>query len=149
MVTGTSAAQHAFARQRAASTTRRATVLIAEDSADSREMLEVLLGYKGYDVLSTDDGLRAVDIALNGVPDIILVDLSLPALDGLAVARELRQHPELERVPIIIVSGYDASRYRDAALAAGCDDYLTKPIDFDRLDQILETIKPLPFPVVP
>jgi two-component system, cell cycle response regulator DivK len=113
------------------------TILVAEDSADSREMLEVLLEIKGYHVISAEDGSRAFDVALQAVPDLILIDLELPGLDGLSVAKELRQHPELEAVPIIIMSGHDPSKYRAAALSAGCDDYLPKPIDFELFDQIL------------
>jgi DNA-binding response OmpR family regulator len=112
-------------------------ILIAEDSADSREMLQVLLEGKGYEVISVGDGYLAVEAALRQRPNLILVDLQLPGLDGLSVAKELRLHSELERTPIIIISGHDPSRYRDQALTAGCDDYLLKPIDFERLDEIL------------
>jgi DNA-binding response OmpR family regulator len=100
-------------------------------------MLQVLLEMKGYAVVSAADGYRAVEIAMRKVPDLILVDLQLPGLDGLSVAKELRRHPELQAVPIIIISGHDPAKYRTDALSAGCDDYLLKPIDFDRLDRIL------------
>jgi CheY-like chemotaxis protein len=113
------------------------TILVAEDNLDSRQMLEVLLELKGYAVVSAADGLRAVEVAVQKVPDLILIDLQLPGLDGLSVARELRLHPELQAVPIIIISGHDPAKYRPKALSAGCDDYLLKPIDFERLDQIL------------
>jgi len=116
---------------------RKRTILVAEDSLDSLEMLEVLLELKGYAVVSAADGHRAVEVAVREVPDLILIDLELPGLDGLAVVKELRLHPELMAVPIIIISGHDPAKYRTAALSAGCDDYLLKPIDFDRLDQIL------------
>src|SRR5262249_49108198 len=104
----------------------RATILVAEDSTDSREMMQVLLEIKGYDVISAADGLRAVDLALEKLPDLVLLDLQLPGLDGLSVTKELRLHPELEAVPIVMVSGYDSARYREAADRAGCDDYLGK-----------------------
>ncbi|HEX3229031.1 MAG TPA: response regulator [Pyrinomonadaceae bacterium] len=113
------------------------TILVAEDSSDSREMLQVLLEMKGYAVVSAADGHRAVEVALQKVPDLILIDLQLPGLDGLSATKELRLHPELRAVPIIVISGHDPSKYRTEALRAGCDDYLLKPIDFDRLDQIL------------
>lgn len=121
------------------------TILVAEDSLDSREMLQVLLEMKGYAVVSAADGLRAVEVALQKVPDLILLDLQLPGLDGLSVAKELRLHPELRAVPVIIISGHDPARYRTEALRAGCDDYLLKPIDFDRLDQILHERIPAAF----
>ena len=113
------------------------TILVAEDSADSREMLQVLLELKGYAVVCAADGHRAIKVAMQTIPDLILIDLQLPGLDGVSVAKELRLHPELHSVPIIIISGHDPAKYRTDALRAGCDDYLLKPIDFDRLDQIL------------
>lgn len=115
----------------------RPTILVAEDSADSREMMSTLLSLKGYDVLSAENGLEAVEVASTKLPDLILVDLELPKLDGLGVARKLRNRHGLTAVPIIMVSGHDPARHREAALRAGCTDYLVKPIDFDRLDEIL------------
>ena len=122
----------------------RRRILIAEDSADSREMLRVLLEVKGYEVISASDGHGAVAAALQAPPDLILVDLQLPGLDGLSVAKELRLHPEFEAVPIIVISGYDPAQYREEALIAGCNDYLVKPFDFERLDQILHERIPVP-----
>jgi len=113
------------------------TILVAEDSADSREMLQILLEMKGYDVISAGDGHLAVEVAVHQIPDLILIDLELPGIDGVSVAKALRLRPELKSVPIIIISGHDPSRYREAALNAGCDEYLLKPIDFKRLDEIL------------
>ena len=116
------------------------TILVAEDSTDSREMMQVLLEMKGYAVLSAADGVSAVDIALRNVPDLVLIDLQLPALDGLSVTRSLRSHHDLNDVPIVIVSGHDPARYRQAALDAGCCDYILKPIDFDKLDRVLNRV---------
>jgi len=113
------------------------TILVAEDSADAGEMLQVLLELKGYAVVLAADGHRAVEVAVQEVPDLILIDLQLPGLNGLSVTKELRRRPELRAVPIILISGHDPAKYRTEALSAGCDDYLLKPIDFDRLDQIL------------
>jgi len=137
------AASFGFSAGRA-SPRRKGTILVAEDSTDAREMMQLLLEIKGYDVVSAGDGIGAVDVALHELPDLIMIDLDLPYLDGLSVTRELRLHHELERVPIIIVSGHDPSRYRNAALTAGCDDYLLKPIDFDHLDKILHERIPAP-----
>jgi len=133
-----SAARRAHARH-------KATILVAEDSADSREMMQVLLETKGYDVIAAADGLRAVDEALKKLPDLVLLDLALPGLDGVEVTKELRLHHQLDVVPIIIVSGYDPERYQKAAVDAGCDDCLLKPIDFERLDQILYEMVPSSF----
>ena len=114
------------------------TILIAEDSLDGREMMRTLLRMKGYDVLVAEDGIQAIDMALRNSPDLIFIDLELPRLDGISVIRNLRRSTKLCGVPIIIVSGHDPRRYEAAAQAAGCTDYLMKPIDFDRLDAILE-----------
>jgi CheY-like chemotaxis protein len=118
------------------------TILVAEDSADSLEMMQVMLEAKGYQVVAAENGIRALEVAIRNQPDALLLDLELPKLDGLAVARNLRLHPKFKRVPIIIVSGHDPNRYRQAALDAGCDDYLLKPISFERLDQLLHQFVP-------
>jgi CheY-like chemotaxis protein len=113
-------------------------ILIAEDSLDGREMMRTLFRLKGYDVVVAEDGMQAIDMALKNPPDLIFIDLELPRLDGISVIRNIRRSTKLSGVPIIIVSGHDPSRYQEAASAAGCTDYLMKPIDFDRLDAILE-----------
>lgn len=119
------------------------TILVAEDSHDGREMLRLLLGLKGYQVVAAENGVRAVDVALQSLPDLILLDLDLPGLDGLGVTRTLRSRPQFRNTPIIIVSGHDPARHRQPALDAGCTDYLMKPIDFDRLDLILKARVPI------
>jgi CheY-like chemotaxis protein len=119
------------------------TILIAEDSADAREMMRTLLGLKGYKVLSVENGVRAVEVALMGRPDLILLDLELPRLDGLGVVRILRSHHEFRDTPIVIVSGHDPAGFRQPAIEAGCSAYLPKPIDFERLDTILQSTVPL------
>jgi DNA-binding response OmpR family regulator len=121
---------------------RKATILVAEDSVDSREMLCTLLTMKGYEVCQAGDGEAAVEVALRLVPDLIFVDLQIPKLDGLGVARKLRLYPKLKMTPIIMLSGYDPAKYRRAAMEAGCYDYLVKPIDFDRLEKLLNAIVP-------
>ena len=97
--------RRAFARPRPA-------ILVAEDHADSREVIQVLLEANGYDVLPVGDGLQAITAAVESVPDLILIDLELPKLDGLSVVRNLRLQPRLDNVPIIIVSGYDPAIFR-------------------------------------
>jgi DNA-binding response OmpR family regulator len=119
------------------------TILIAEDSRDGREMLQVLLGLKGYSVLTAADGKSAVGVALESLPDLILLDLELPGLDGLSVARDLRRHSNFEMVPIIILSGHDPMEHKQSAIDAGCTDYLLKPVDFEKLDEILQHVVPL------
>lgn len=119
------------------------TILIAEDSKDARDMMRTLLTLKGYDVVVAEDGVQAIDMALKNLPDLILIDLELPRLDGLSVIRNIRRSTKLFRVPIIIVSGHDPAGYLQPAIDAGCSDYLPKPIDFERLDTMLNSTVPL------
>lgn len=121
----------------------RPKILIAEDNKDARDMMETLLSLKGYEVLSAENGVGALEVALTSCPDMILLDLELPGLDGLEVVRILRSHPEFRNTPIIIVSGHDPAGYRERAINAGCSDYLRKPIDFERLNTILNSTVPL------
>ena len=97
-------------------------------------MMRQLLEMAGHKVVEATDGEQAVKVALEKKPTIILMDLSLPKLDGLAATREIRRHKGLRNVPILAVSAHDGDESRAAALEAGCDDYVTKPIDFDQLN---------------
>lgn len=119
------------------------TILVAEDDADIRLMLRILLEMKGYRVVEAVDGQEAIDVAQQTRPDIILMDLQLPRLNGFAVTRFVRQHNELREVPIIIVSGHDPAKHRSLALAAGCNEYLLKPIDFGQLERLLQRLLPV------
>jgi two-component system, cell cycle response regulator DivK len=119
------------------------TIMVAEDDEDSRSMMETLLRMKGYEVVEAENGLEAVEIALTNSPDLILLDLELPLLDGLGVTRNLRRRPKFKQVPIVVVSGHDPTKHSEAALDAGASAYLVKPIDFQRLDQILANAVPL------
>lgn len=124
-------------------TTTRPTILVAEDDADSRDMMRVLLELRGFSVVTAADGQEAVEAAERERPDLILMDLQLPRLNGFAVARRLRQGGDGTRdVPIVIVSGHDPNRHRPLALAAGCDEYLLKPLDFDLLERTLARLLP-------
>jgi CheY-like chemotaxis protein len=114
-----------------------ATVLVAEDDDDIRLMMTTLLGMRGYRVVEACDGQETVEVAKRVRPDIVLVDLQLPRLNGFAVTRFLRQTDSLRGVPIIVVSAHDPAKHRNLALAAGCNAYVQKPIDFDRLDALM------------
>jgi len=117
------------------------TILIADDSDDTRQMFQVLLMAKGYRVLEASDGEQAVEIIQQESPGLVLLDLRLPRLSGLAVIHRLRDELKLADVALVVISGYD--NHIDTALSAGCDDYLVKPIDFDRLDTILNHYLPI------
>ncbi len=114
------------------------TVLVVEDFEDNRFMMRRLLEMSGYRVIEAVNGKQAVEAAISERPDLILMDLSLPMLDGLAATRRIREAEGLGRVPIVAVSAHDSADFHTEALAAGCNEYVTKPIDFDHLVQILD-----------
>ena len=118
----------------------RPTVLVVEDFEDNRFMMRRLLEMSGYRVVEAVNGNQAVEAAERERPDIILMDLSLPMLDGLAATRRIRAHDGLSKVPIVAVSAHDSADFHAEALAAGCDEYVTKPIDFDQLVQLLNRL---------
>jgi len=112
--------------------------LVVEDFEDSRFMMRRLLEMAGYQVLEASDGEQAVRMAFESRPALILMDLSLPKLDGLAATREIRKKKVLQKVPIVAVSAHDSPQTRAEALAAGCNEYVTKPIDFDNLNAVVQ-----------
>lgn len=116
---------------------RKTLFLVVEDFEDSRFMMRQLLELAGYKVVEATDGEQAVKVALEEKPSIILMDLSLPKLDGLSATREIRRHKGLRQVPILAISAHDGAESRAAALEAGCNDYMTKPIDFDQLNTLV------------
>ncbi|HEX8422336.1 MAG TPA: response regulator, partial [Pyrinomonadaceae bacterium] len=118
------------------------TVLVVEDFEDNRFMMRRLLEMSGYRVLEAINGEEAVEVARRERPGLILMDLSLPLLDGLAATRRIRQHEDLRDVPIVAVSAHDTADFHADALAAGCNDYVTKPIDFDQLEALLGRLLP-------
>jgi CheY-like chemotaxis protein len=118
------------------------TVMVVEDFEDNRFMMRRLLEMSGYRVLEAVNGEEAVELAHRERPQLILMDLSLPQLDGLAATRRIRQYPDMKDVPIVAVSAHDTADFHADALAAGCNDYVTKPIDFDQLEALLSRLLP-------
>ena len=116
------------------------TVLLVEDYKDTSEMLRSWLAGRGYEVLSASDGWEGLQLALRHRPDLVLLDLSLPVMDGLTVADILRAHAELGHVPIVAVTAYDEVYRPTEAAAARCDAYLTKPLDLGRLAGVLDRL---------
>lgn len=116
------------------------TVLVVEDFEDNRFMMKRLLEISGFRVIEATNGHQAVVIAGNEAPDLILMDLSLPLLDGLAATRQIREQKHLQSIPIIAVSAHDTADFSEEAKAAGFNGYITKPIDFDRLEKLLKEI---------
>jgi len=109
-----------------------ARILLVEDNEMNRDMLSRRLQKKGHEVLMAEDGAQAVSLAGSESPDLILLDMSLPVIDGWDAARRLKAGPTAS-IPIIALTAHAMSGDREKALAAGCDDYDTKPVDFPRL----------------
>src|SRR5438477_10005726 len=116
---------------------RKTRLLLVEDLEDSRYMMRQLLEVAGYREVEATDGEEAVTMAWKEKPLLILMDLSLPKLDGLAATRKIRGHRASAKIPIVAVSAHDSPQSRDEALAAGCNEYVTKPIDFEQLNSVL------------
>lgn len=116
---------------------RKPKVLVAEDHEDTRVMLRTLLEMKGCQVMEAGNGVEAVEVARREQPALILMDGSLPLLDGLDATRLIREDALLSEISIVSLNGWGTPSYHAAALAAGCNDCLEKPIDFERLESHL------------
>ena len=108
-------------------------ILYVEDNEDNVYMLSQRLKKHGFEVLVAPDGEQGVDMARREKPDLILMDLGLPTLDGWSAARLLKQAPDTSPIPIIALSAHTMPGDRERALAAGCDEYDAKPVNFERL----------------
>ena len=106
-------------------------ILIIEDNEQNLYLLTFILEKHGYDVEAAQDGRAGIDKAIRVVPDLILLDVQLPVMDGYAVARHLRSNPELAETPIVAVTSYAMLGDREKALASGCTGYIEKPINPD------------------
>ena len=117
-------------------------VLVVEDSDDARRVLSLELRHKGCQVLTASDGLEAVETAISARPDLILMDLNLPRLDGLAATERIRAHDDLHEVPIIALTAYDTYGIKEAAIEVGCQYYLLKPLRPGELERALRRTLP-------
>jgi len=117
-------------------------VLVAEDHDDTRFLLRTLLERRGFAVVEATDGVEACDMAARERPDLILMDGGLPVLDGISATRRLRGLDTLSGVPIVFLSGHAGPQAQSDARAAGCDEYVVKPFDLARLDNILDRLLP-------
>jgi CheY-like chemotaxis protein len=115
-------------------------VLLVEDTEDNRFMMKRLLEMSSYEVVEAVNGKEAVEVAIEEQPDVILMDLSLPLIDGLGATRSIRKLPGMSEVPIIAVSAHDTADFHNEALSAGCDAYITKPIDFAQLESLVNQL---------
>jgi two-component system, cell cycle response regulator DivK len=115
-------------------------ILLVEDNEINRDMLSRRLERRGYRVAIALDGEQGVSLAGLEAPDLILMDMSLPVLDGWEAARRLKAAPETRSIPIIALTAHAMVGDREKAIESGCDDYDTKPVEFQRLLEKIETI---------
>jgi CheY-like chemotaxis protein len=115
-------------------------VLLVEDNEMNRDMLSRRLQRRGYDVIIAVDGRQGVEMAQSSSPDIVLMDMSLPVMDGWEATRTLKASPETKEIPVIALTAHAMSTDRDKAMEAGCDDYDTKPIELTRLIAKMESL---------
>ena len=121
---------------------RQRCILLVEDYEDNRVMMRQLLELSGYRVVEAINGEQAIRLAESEHPDLILMDVSLPRVDGLCATREIRAIRSLKNVPVVAVSAHDTADFHAQALASGCNEYVTKPIDFGVLEEVISRLMP-------
>jgi chemosensory pili system protein ChpA (sensor histidine kinase/response regulator) len=119
---------------------RPRTILVVDDFDDTRLLLRTWLERKGFRVIEAEDGIQAVVVAQEENPDLIIMDLEMPRLDGLAATRRIRKVTELQTVPVVAVSAYGADQFREQALAAGCNEYVSTPFEPETLEEIISSL---------
>ena len=112
-------------------------LLVVDDSADNLAVISLNLQYQGYRVVTAGNGEDAVNVATQTQPNLILMDINLPGLDGLAATRRIREIEGLHEVPVIAITAFGTEGFQRAAYDAGISGYLTKPLDFDRMNQLV------------
>lgn len=111
--------------------------MVVEDDAANRALFRFWLGTRGYRVVEASDGREALEAAKQERPDLIMMDLSLPVMDGFVTMRRMREVGELREVPIVVVTSFSETDYRADAAAAGCNEFVAKPVEFEPLDKLL------------
>ncbi len=115
-----------------------AKILYIEDNADNRLLVRRILMVEGYEVLEAEDGKTGIELAMHEQPDLVLMDMNLPEVDGYELTRLMREKPELQNIPIIAMTANVMHGDREKTLEAGCDGYIPKPIDVDALPTQVE-----------
>ena len=118
----------------------RGTILVVDDFDDTRLLLRTWLQKKGFRVVEAENGNRAIAAAESSRPDLIIMDVEMPEMDGLAATRKIRELKDFAAVPIVAVSAYGADQYRDHALAAGCNEYVSTPFEPDELERLIRAL---------
>lgn len=118
------------------------TILVVDDFDDTRLMMRLWLERRGYRVIEAADGLQAFEVARRESPDLIIMDIEMPGLDGLAATRKLRLEEHLREVPVVAVSAYGEAHWRDRAIEAGCNEYVSTPFDPTELSNLITSLLP-------
>ena len=116
------------------------TILVVDDFDDTRLLLRTWLERRGFRVIEAENGIQAISQAETESPDLIIMDMQMPQLDGLSATRRIRDLKSLNSVPIVAVSAYGADQFREQALAAGCDEYVSTPFEPATLEGIISSL---------
>jgi CheY-like chemotaxis protein len=116
------------------------SILLVEDFDDTRLMMKLWLIKKGYQVIEAEDGEEAIALAEQKHPDLIIMDLMLPGVNGLDATRRIREYQSLQQTPIVAVSAYGADQFRDKAIDAGCDEYVSTPFEPNALGELIKRL---------
>ena len=120
---------------------KQKTILVAEDSADTRAVLHRVLASDGYRVVEAADGREAVEVALSECPDLVVMDLNMPIMDGLAATERIRELKDrCGNVPVVAITAFDTYGMKEAATEAGCNAYLLKPLALDELESVVAAL---------
>ena len=116
------------------------TILVVDDFDDTRLLLRTWLERRGFRVIEAENGIEAINFAKSESPDLIIMDMEMPQLDGLSATRRIRQQENMSAVPIVAVSAYGADQFRELALAAGCNEYVSTPFEPVALEGIIRAL---------
>jgi CheY-like chemotaxis protein len=115
------------------------TILVVDDFDDTRLMMRLWLEKRGYRVVEASDGVEALEVARRESPDLVIMDIEMPQMNGLTATRHIREEEHLRNVPIVAVSAYGAEHWRDRAIEAGCNEYVSTPFDPAELDGLIKS----------
>jgi CheY-like chemotaxis protein len=116
------------------------TILVVEDFDDTRLMMRMWLARNGYRVIEAETGEEAIDVAKRELPDLIIMDMMMPGMNGLDATQRIREYQALRGTPIVAVSAYGANEYRSLAIDAGCNEYVSTPFDPDALAELIKNL---------
>lgn len=116
------------------------TILVVDDFDDTRLIMRLWLERRGYRVVEAANGVEALEVARRASPDLIIMDIEMPELDGLAATRRIREAESTRRVPIVAVSAYGAEHWRERAIEAGCNEYVSTPFEPAELEELIKSL---------